>query len=225
MSHHHPSGTATDRSSPAYGIIVPAKPPAFAKSRLGGLGDEVRRALAAAFVADTVAAALRARHVALVLVVTDDHRLADQLTRLGTLVLPDGTTDDLNTSLVLAAAEVARRAPDLRLAALCADLPSLRSEELDAALAAAPENRMGFVSDADSIGTTLVTAPTLAEFWPAFGQESRAVHLDLGAREINAGNLASLRRDVDTPGDLETALGLGIGPSTSRVTADLVRPR
>ncbi|MGI8901156.1 MAG: 2-phospho-L-lactate guanylyltransferase [Nocardioides sp.] len=205
----------------AFGVIVPVKPPAFAKSRLGGLGERVRRDLAAAFASDTVAAALRADRVALVLAVTDDHRLARDLVALGADVLPDGTADDLNQTLVLAASELTRRAPRLGLAALCADLPALRPEDLGAALTHAPADRMGFVADADRIGTTLLTSPTLDGFRPGFGKHSRSVHLARGAREIEAGDMPSLRRDVDTPSDLAAALRLGIGPLTSQVAADL----
>ncbi len=39
-----------------YVALVPVKPPALGKSRLVGLEDDVRRALAAAFALDTVAA-------------------------------------------------------------------------------------------------------------------------------------------------------------------------
>lgn len=206
---------------PHFGVVVPVKPPAFAKSRLGRLGDTVRRDLAAAFAADTVTAALRCEHVAMVLAVTDDHRLAAELAGLGAQVLPDGTTADLNMTLAIAAAEVVRRRPGLQVAALCGDLPALRPQDLDRALAAAPTDRMGFVADTEGIGTTLVTAPDLDAFRPAFGAGSRSAHLDLGAAEYVAHEVPSLRRDVDTPADLAAALELGIGAHTSHVTADL----
>lgn len=205
---------------PRFGVVIPVKPPRFAKSRLGGLGDEVRRALAVAFALDTVVAALRSDPVATVLVVTDDHRLADQVRALGAAVVPDGTAD-LNGSLKLGAAEVRRRAPELHLAALCADLPALRPDELARALMATAPLRLGFVADADRLGTTLVTAPDLTRFRPRFGPDSRAEHLAAGAVELDGAGLDSLRRDVDTPADLEEALRLGIGPHTSRVTAEL----
>ena len=209
-------------SSPArVGVVVPVKPPAVAKSRLGGLGDDVRRSLAAAFAADTVEAALASERVACVLVVTDDHVLARELARIGAEVIPDGAVDDLNASLVQAAAELLRRHPGLRVAALCADLPALRPDELTRALEAAPADAMGFVADADGAGTTAVTAPDLAGFRPRFGHGSRAEHLAAGAGEIDLDGLASLRRDVDTPADLAEVLRLGIGPRTSRVTAGL----
>lgn len=208
-------------SPPRFAVVVPAKPPVRAKSRLGGLGDEVRRSLATAFALDTVAAALDCELVGSVLVVTDDHRLAEEVRRLGAQVVPDGTADDLNGSLEQGAAELYRRDPALHLAGLCADLPALRPAELARALAAAAPTRLGFVADADGLGTTLVTAPDLGLFRPRFGPGSRAQHLAAGAVEIDEEGLDSLRRDVDTPADLKEALRLGIGPHTSRVTADL----
>ncbi|QNN52088.1 2-phospho-L-lactate guanylyltransferase [Nocardioides mesophilus] len=205
-----------------YGVVVPVKPPAFAKSRLGGLGDRTRRTLAQAFALDTVAAALATEGVATVLAVTDDHLLAAELAELGAQVLPDATTDDMNTSLVQAAVELVRRDAALRPAALCADLPALRADELSRALACAAGDEMSFVADADGIGTTLLVAPDLARFRPSFGAGSREMHLDLGAREIVLDDVPTLRRDVDTPADLAAALELGIGPRTARAAAVLL---
>jgi 2-phospho-L-lactate guanylyltransferase len=185
-----------------------------AKSRLAGLGDDVRRALARAFAADTVEAVLGCERVGAVLVVTDDHVLAGELASIGAHVIPDGASDDLNATLVQAAAELLRRHPGLRVAAVCADLPALRGGDLSAVLDAAPEDSLGFLADADGVGTTVVTAPDLATFRPAFGPGSRADHLELGAQEIEL-DLASVRRDVDTPDDLRAALALGVGPSTA----------
>lgn len=207
-------------TAPRFGVIVPVKPPAFAKSRLGRLGDDVRRSLAVAFAADTVEAALRADLVDAVLAVTDDHRLAEDLRLIGAEVMPDGAVDDLNASLVQAAAELARRHGGLRPVALCADLPALQPVELDRALAAAGEEP-AFVADAGRVGTTMLTAVDHATFRPAFGRGSRAEHLATGAVEIDLDDLDSLRRDVDTPDDLAAALRMGIGPRTSRITAYL----
>jgi 2-phospho-L-lactate guanylyltransferase len=211
----------TSSSSAPFGVVVPVKPPAVAKSRLGGLGDDVRRALASAFAADTVEAALASERVACVLVVTDDHLLARELVGSGVEVIPDGAADDLNASLGQAAAELLRRHPGLRIAALCADLPGLRPAELTRVLDAASSEAMAFVPDADGAGTTVVTAPDLETFRPRFGHGSRAAHLDSGAHEIDIDDIGSVRRDVDTPADLAEVLRLGIGPRTSRVTAGL----
>lgn len=196
-----------------YVAVVPVKPPARGKSRLAGLTDDRRRALAAAFALDTVEACLAAEHVSEVLVVTDDVAFAAELTALGCAAIPDGVTGDLNASLRLAAAEARRRWPALRVVALCADLPALRSGDLDEALVSAPADRASFVADAAGIGTTLYTAP-YDDFDPRFGHESREAHLDTGARAIT-GDLASLRRDVDDVDDLDEARRLGPGRHTA----------
>jgi 2-phospho-L-lactate guanylyltransferase len=201
----------------SYGVLVPVKPPAIAKSRLRGLGDDARRDLATAFAADTVSAVLACERVERVLVVTDDHETARGLRELGADVVPDGT-DDLNGSLVQAAAELHRRAPALRIAAVCADLPALRPAELAAALDAADRTGSWFVSDGEGTGTTAVIAPTLADFRPAFGPGSRRQHLDAGMHEVVDPGLPTLRRDVDDPDDLAEAIRLGVGPQTSLVT-------
>jgi 2-phospho-L-lactate/phosphoenolpyruvate guanylyltransferase len=200
-----------------YAVLVPVKPPAFAKSRLAGLGDAVRVELATAFAADTVAAALACPLVARLLVVTDDHLLARGMRDLGADVLPDGTTDDLNGTLLQGAAELHRREPGLGLVALCADLPALRPAELEAALTAADPARMSFVADEERVGTTAVIASRLEQFRPSFGDGSRLQHLEAGAFEVDALDAPGLRRDVDEPGDLEAAVLLGVGPRTSLV--------
>jgi 2-phospho-L-lactate guanylyltransferase len=208
-------------TSRRFAVLVPVKPPAFAKSRLGDLGDAARRDLATAFAVDTVTAALACPCVARVLVVTDDHELAAGLTGLGVEVIPDGTTDDLNGTLRLGAAEMHRRDPGLALVALCADLPALRPDELALALEAASPSGLSFVADADGVGTTAVVAATLDDFDPAFGAGSRRRHLDAGAHEIDGIDVPSLRRDVDDRTALGEATRLGLGLRTSLVVTML----
>jgi 2-phospho-L-lactate/phosphoenolpyruvate guanylyltransferase len=205
-----------------YAVLVPVKPPAVAKSRLAPLGDDARRDLAAAFAADTVAAVLSCDLVDRVLVVTDDHVLARTMTDLGADVIPDGTSD-LNGTLVQAAAEMHRRDPGLRLAAVCADLPALRPAELGSALRAAASSGMSFVADREGVGTTAVAAPDLDSFRPSFGHGSRAQHLAVGAHEVDEVDVPSVRRDVDDPANLDEALALGVGPRTSLVATTLRR--
>lgn len=209
-------------SSPArYGVLVPVKPPAVAKSRLAGLGDTVREALVVSFAADTVSAALESPLVARVLVVTDDHELARMMSALGASVVPDGTADDLNGSLVQAAAELHRRWPGLGIVALTADLPAVRPEELTRALEAANGDGQSFVADADGTGTTMLVSPNMERFQPQFGAGSRQAHLMAGAEEIRAGALRGLRRDVDDPDDLSDALSIGVGDRTASVADGL----
>jgi 2-phospho-L-lactate guanylyltransferase len=200
-------------TSQQYAVLVPVKPPAQGKSRLLGLSGERRRDLATAFALDTVTACLAASRVAAVLVVTDDATFAGRVAGLGCAAIPDGVAGDLNTTLRQAAAEAHRRWPDLAPAALCADLPALRPDDLDEALALAAGRGAAFVADCAGVGTTLYTAPH-ASFDPRFGPGSRQTHLDAGARPVE-GVLASLRRDVDDLDDLREALALGVGTHTS----------
>jgi 2-phospho-L-lactate/phosphoenolpyruvate guanylyltransferase len=211
----------TPAMPPRFGLLVPVKPASHAKSRLAPLGDEVRRQLVGAFAADTVTAALQSPAVGVVMVVTDDHEMARGLSDLGAHVLPDGTVDDLNESLTLAAAEVRRRWPDLALAALCADVPALRVDELTAALETALGHHAAFVPDAAEEGTTMVAAVSVDHFLPQFGHRSREAHLAAGSHEIREIHVPTLRRDVDTPADLLDALRLGVGSRTAAVAAGL----
>lgn len=208
--------------SPArFGVIVPVKPPARAKSRLAPLGDDVRRTLAGALARDTVTAALACPAVAVVVVVTDDPLLGRELGALGTHVVPDGAVDDLNLTLRQAGAELARLRPDLATAVLCADLPALRADELTLALSLAVPHPAAFVADAAGKGTTLLTATDPARFDPRFGPGSRRLHAEAGAHEIRDPLLATLRLDVDTPDDLEAALAAGVGSHTRRAVQGL----
>jgi 2-phospho-L-lactate guanylyltransferase len=110
-------------------------------------------------------------------------------------------------------------------AVLLADLPALRPEDLDAALAAARDaldaegTRMAAVPDADGTGTVLLAARTPARLDPAFGPGSFAEHLRRGAVPLPL-DLPRLRRDVDTPADLDAALALGVGPRTASALAE-----
>jgi 2-phospho-L-lactate guanylyltransferase len=199
-------------------VVVPVKPPTYGKSRLTGLPADHRRELAEAFALDTVQAAAATPGVDAVLVVTDDHRLAASVRTLGCDVIPDGVSDDLNATLVQAAAEVARRWPGAMPVALCADLPGLRPVELAGVLgevhAQVADGRVAFVRDHTGRGTTLYAAAADA-FDPSFGLTSAARHEAAGAVEVGT-TATSVRMDVDDPDDLGAALLAGVGPHTSR---------
>ena len=205
---------------PAYVVVLPVKPPARGKSRLRGLPDRGRHDLAVAFALDTATACLAASAVEDVLVVTDDAALAGRLGALGCATVPDAG-DGLNGALLQAAAEVRRRWPGAQPVALLADLPALRPTDLDEALAsvAALEPGAAYVADAEGTGTTMYTAPA-DRFAPSFGVGSAAAHRDGGARPV-AGELPTLRRDVDDVDDLRAAVALGVGPATTTVVAGL----
>jgi 2-phospho-L-lactate guanylyltransferase len=212
-------------------VVVPVKPPAFGKSRLGaadqGLPDEQRRELAQAFALDTVEAARATPGVEAVLVVTDDFRLAATVRDLGCEVMPDGASDDLNATLVQGAAEVARRWPYAVPVALCADLPALRPDELAGVLAevtdVVADGGSAFVRDRVGVGTTLYAAPA-DRFDPSFGLGSAARHVEDGATEVGA-HATSVRTDVDDFADLGAALVAGVGPHTARASGRRATPQ
>jgi 2-phospho-L-lactate guanylyltransferase len=202
-------------------LVVPVKVLAHAKSRLAALAGPHRPALALAMAADTVAAALACQEVARVVAVTDDPAAAQLLTAIGAVIGEDEPRRGLNPALRHGAALAAARWPGTGIGALAADLPALRPAELATCLQAASRWPHAFVPDAAGSGTTLYTARPGVAFSPQFGPASAARHRAAGATELRLPGLATLRRDVDAPADLQEATTLGIGPRTAAITAHL----
>jgi 2-phospho-L-lactate guanylyltransferase len=98
------------------------------------------------------------------------------------------------------------------VATVSADLPSLLAPDLSAVLGRVPLQGRGFVVDLAGTGTTMLAAGPGVRLAPSYGPSSRERHLSSGALELIAP--ASVRRDVDTPEDLEHAVALGVGPHT-----------
>jgi 2-phospho-L-lactate guanylyltransferase len=202
--------------SPAWTVVIPVKRTEIAKSRLAAAYPRHRRALARAFAVDTTAAALRTDGVAEVVVITDDREVAEQVADLGAVVVPDEPDAGLNPALDHAA-DLATRSGH-GVAALSADLPALRPDELAAALRQCARRR-SFVADAAGTGTTLLGAPDGGPLDPRFGRDSAKAHLVSGAAPVDLDDIDSVRRDVDTAADLAAATRLGVGPRTTAVLA------
>ena len=200
-------------------IVMPVKVLGQAKSRLAVLAGPRRPELALALASDTVSAVLACPEVARLLVVTSDTLAASALSELGACVVPDVPDSGLNEALAYGAEQAARRWPGGGTAALTADLPALRSAELGVALAAAAGNAAAFVPDAAGVGTTLYAVRPGGRFTPRFGGESRVRHASSGARELSLDGVPGLRRDVDTPADLRSAVELGAGARTTALLA------
>ncbi|MER6956839.1 2-phospho-L-lactate guanylyltransferase [Streptomyces sp. NPDC000618] len=206
-------------------LVIPLKPLALAKSRLADTAaDGLRPGLALAFAEDTVAAALASPAVRDVAVVTDDTLAGRALAALGARIVADEPRTGLNAALAHGAAAVRAVRPDSPLAALNADLPSLRPSELARVLDAAAEFPRAFLPDAAAIGTTLLAVAPGRELLPAFGTHSRARHHASGAVELRLDAVDSVRQDVDTGEDLRAALALGVGPRTAAAAARLLIP-
>ncbi|MEU6388903.1 2-phospho-L-lactate guanylyltransferase [Streptomyces sp. NPDC046939] len=203
-------------------LVIPLKPLVRAKSRLAPAAGGLRPGLALAFAQDTVAAAGACTAVSDVVVVTDDVRAGRELGALGARVVPDTPQAGLNAALAHGAQFVRASSPAAPVAALNADLPALRPEELARVLGAAAAFPRAFLPDAAGIGTTLLSAAPGAELSPAFGAASRARHTASGAAELPLEGVDSVRQDVDTGEDLRAALVLGVGPYTARATAGLL---
>ncbi|KDN76312.1 2-phospho-L-lactate guanylyltransferase [Streptomyces olindensis] len=206
-------------------LVVPLKPLAQAKSRLADTADDgLRPDLALAFAQDTVAAALACPAVRDVAVVTDDARAGRELAALGAAIIPDEPGGGLNAALAHGTGVIRSARPGSPVAALNADLPALRPQELSWVLDSAAEFPRAFLPDAAGIGTTLLAAAPGLELRPAFGTDSRARHRTSGAVELSLTAVDSVRQDVDTGDDLRSALALGVGPHTAAAAARLLIP-
>lgn len=203
----------------SWGVVVPVKRLALAKTRLASYRDDLRQALALAFAADVVDAALGCALVARVLVITDDPRAADMLAAIGARIAPDSPDAGLNPALAHGA-DLLRAIDDtLGIATLSADLPALRSADLAGTLLQVMAGARAFVADAAGQGTTLLAAGPGAALQPAYGPLSRRAHLASGAVELPGA--AGLRQDVDTPADLAIALRLGVGRHTAALAVQV----
>lgn len=216
---------AGDNGPVHWSLVVPLKPLALAKSRLSeAAGGAMRPQFALAFAQDTVAAVLSCRAVRDVFVVTDDPLAAAELGALGARIVPDSPGAGLNAALAHGARTVRALRPGAAVAALNADLPALRTAELERVLATAGKSPRTFLADTAGIGTTFLSARPGAELRPAFGGRSRRRHLVSGAVEIELDGVESVRRDVDTGDDLRAALALGVGPRTAAQCATAPAP-
>lgn len=204
-------------------MILPVKRLEGAKSRLRGAVDPaVHEELALAMALDTVAAALASPVAGRVVVVSADRAVRAAAAELGAEVILDVPDAGLNPALAYATTLVRPRGSAASLpgvAALAADLPALRPDDLTAALRAAEVGdtiRRAFVSDAAGTGTVLLAARPGVGLEPCFGAGSAAAHAASGATAL-LGDWSSLRRDVDTADDLADAVRLGVGPRTGAI--------
>jgi 2-phospho-L-lactate guanylyltransferase len=198
--------------SNSFALLLPVKGWDRAKTRLSPLAPGLPRELAAAFARDAIAAALQSPVVSRVYVVTDQADFAVP----GIAVLPDEGAGDLNTALRSAAIRIQAEQPGMGVAAMCADVPCLRAEDLTSALEGPAAAGRWFVADSAGTGTTLLAAGPGIALDPHFGVGSASRHQASGAAPV-AADLPTLRLDVDTTSDLTRAQTLGVGSHTAEV--------
>ena len=196
-------------------VIVPIKRFSEGKQRLAARPD--RAALAEAFARDTVDAVAGAPHVRMLLVVTDDPLLVEDLRLPVAVTVIAQQAPGLNNAISTGLRVANDRWPDWGQTVLTGDLPALTSEDLERTLEIAEELPLGVVADAQSTGTVMLSAQPGVPLLPAFGVGSAARHRALGHRLLRG--TARLRRDVDTIEDLAAAIRLGVGRHTTEVLA------
>lgn len=186
-----PAPILPELCAPEWTVVVPLKPAARGKSRLGGADEGLVRAIGL----DTVAAASAAAAVARVIVVTSDADTTATVARWDRVEVVADEGGGLNAAISQGMAVAGIGNPR---AALLGDLPGLRSEELTAALTQAAGQERAVVPDAEGTGSTLVTAGAGTPWASAFGAGSYTAHLGLGCVALSVDAAAGLRRDVDT---------------------------
>jgi 2-phospho-L-lactate guanylyltransferase len=201
-------------------VVVPVKGNPGAKTRLGGPGTD-RAQLADAFALDTVAALAAAAPVLAVFVVTGDTVLGAQLARLGAHIVAEvrDPADPLNAAIDVGLAAAAAEFPTAHRAVVTGDLPGLTPADAERTFALAAHHERSMVPDADETGTTMLLALAGVPIGPRFGSGSRAAHEAAGHVPLALPARSGIRRDVDTPADLDLVERLGAGPHTSALLA------
>lgn len=221
--------------------IVPVKQFCRSKTRLSN-DPLLRASLAKAFAQDVISAAVKSCMIESVVIVTGETH--DQLfgldheTRLERLVpdvdvhviaeQPGRKDNSLNEALWQGAAWSRRSRPGHPVVVIPADLAAITTRALDETLAIASAVEAAHVVDVEGTGTTLLTALDARDLRSHYGTDSALRHRLAGFSALEQVD-ARLRRDVDTLADLQSAMTLGIGPTTREVmrTFDLdsVAPR
>lgn len=185
--------------------VLPVKRFGAAKQRLaGGITGGQRRDLAEAMVADVLEAIGRARAIERVIVVTGDPVAQELAAEAGAEVVPDpedaGHVEAAQAGIARAEAEGAER-----VVLLAGDCPLLDPRELDRLLTGVPGNYVGVVPDRHGTGTNALLLSPPGAIVPAFGEGSRARHVE-AARQAGVPfgieELPSIELDLDTPADV-----------------------
>jgi 2-phospho-L-lactate guanylyltransferase len=204
--------------------IVPVKRFHEAKQRLApGIEGERRAALVAAMLEDVLEAIAAARAIERTILVSGDPVAQEIAAAASAEVVPD-PADEGHVEAALAGIARAEAEGARCVVLLPGDCPLLDPRELDRLLAGVPEPYAAIVPDRHGEGTNaLVLSPPTA-IRPAFGEGSRARHVD-AAREAGipyaVEELHSLALDLDTPADLVALTReLEAGSGAARRTAE-----
>jgi 2-phospho-L-lactate guanylyltransferase len=200
--------------------LVPIKPLDQAKSRLAGTLAPEQRATLVQVLLEHVLGVLRAvPAVVETVVVTADAGVASLVSGTGGRVLRESGVPDLNRGL-LAGTRSAQVEGAEAVLILHADLPRVRTEDIEAMIAsAAPTPTVVVAPDRHRRGTNalLCAPPGLIEY--QFGPDSFALHCAqaqaVGAR-LEVFTTPGLALDLDTPEDLELLRRVPAGSAPDR---------
>lgn len=199
--------------SERWSVVVPVKRFSQAKLRLtDGLAPLAREEVARAFALDTLHVLAQVPAISRILVITDFSEESFPLPERAQLLVQ--RSPGLNSAIREGIRGVRAEDPAAPTLIIVADLPTLRADHLDAALAAAGQVLPRVVVDASGTGTTALTIPPGGETQPSFGTDSARRHRHSGYTELRLPRGNTLRCDVDTLEDLLAAQDVGCGPNT-----------
>jgi 2-phospho-L-lactate/phosphoenolpyruvate guanylyltransferase len=185
--------------------IVPIKRFSLAKQRLRpGVSDSGREALAAAMVADVLAALDAAARVDATLVITNEESVSRLAAELGAEALPDPHERGQSAAAAVGVAYALEHGYG-RVLLVPGDCPALESSEVDGLLAGTGGDGVVIVPDRHGTGTNALVLTPPDAIAPSFGPGSCERHRGLADRAGTSSHIArvpSLLLDVDTPNDL-----------------------
>lgn len=196
--------------------LIPVKELSLAKERLSGVLDEgARRQLALALFRDVLATAIGCRSIDRVSVVSEDEEVLTLTREAGADVA--AVPGDLNEALT-SAAEAAAEQGAKRVVVLAADLPMIRTDDIEAVADA--EADVAIVRSSDR-GTNALAVPPGAiafQFGPKSGDRHLAAAKKAGLKSTPL-DLPMIAFDIDTPDDLiklriAAEGGDDVGPNT-----------
>ncbi len=211
-------------------ILVPVKEMSTAKQRLAPvLTQEQRTALARAMLEDVCAALAQVRPQTAVALVTNEPFAIALGRDYGVQVMIDNDNAGESEAIAMATREAQRRGAEFTIV-IPGDIPLLKAIEIEAVLAATPEEGSVLVPAADGRGTNAVLRRPCALFPLRFGNDSflphRAAALATGKRCIVLDNakLPGIALDVDRPPDLAQLLGSPVRTRTQQLLRDWKLP-
>ena len=185
-------------------IVLPIKEICRAKSRLE-IPVYLRQAIALRLAENSLGVAVAAVSARRVIVVTSDALVQELAGQVGAGVVNDGG-QGLNVAAARGVAAARAAFPELRTNVLVADLPWLTLPSLEHTLAVlARSDSSVIVSDAQGVGTTLLSLPAKCTVQMVFGRDSAIRFAAQGCHALSSAPQA-LRMDLDTTRDLRAML-------------------